>query len=186
MKEYKYRINEKYSNSVVVLPYVGKSFSEEEKVDIRSLLLTLNANICIENSGFLVIFNDDKNIECFTTEIESVLPKQALKRDIENDRKNKEHHDRRKVIESKRNDNFNENETALNWIHNLFGTEFTNDYNKNALLNYIVGKEDSFNGLPNHKWMDGLEKIDAVTETSDGHKISYEKIKSVYQDQIQT
>lgn len=66
---------------------------------------------------------------------------------------------------------------ATHWIEETFGRDTMNDYNKLMLSRFLTGVSQKFEGLPNWKWRDGLERLSAIA--ADG-KIDFARIRQEY------
>jgi hypothetical protein len=67
---------------------------------------------------------------------------------------------------------------SASWISSTFG-DVINDYNRNALSDYIEGVTEKFDGSVSANWKDGLEKIGALSPES---KIDWGKVRDAYAD----
>jgi len=63
------------------------------------------------------------------------------------------------------------------WIANVFGSDAMNDYNRNALSDYLEGDTKKFEGMVSEKWREGLKSLKALSEEG---KIDWKRVLDAY------
>ena len=66
---------------------------------------------------------------------------------------------------------------SYNWIIGNFGEGTMNNYNINALSDFLEGKEPKFKGMINSKWLEPATKLNVV----DGNRVDFAKLKTIYE-----
>lgn len=162
-------------NIVNIRPYsVGSKFSNTEMAQLEDWLKS--------QGGLFEIGRDSKN-----TVIRVILPTDLNQ--VEADkffRDNgiaKLHEQEKQAKEAKRQkeadlkDSATKKRASYNWIIDNFGEGTMNNYNINALSDFLEGKEPKFKGMINSKWLEPATKLNVV----DGNRVDFAKLKTIYE-----
>lgn len=169
-----YSWSKKFENCFYIKPCgAGGKFTDDEVNQLKEWLLSLGykldidckntiINVIIGNYRFDTYIDVDKklNDNCY------------FKFDVEEKRRLEESERDRKSSLSRKI----KARPSYDWIKNVYGLKGVNDYNINALQDYIEGKTTEFRGMVNRKWEEPSMKIGAV----DNNVISLQRIKEVY------
>lgn len=176
-KTFSYTAKRKYLNSGFVRPLPTKKFSLQEIKEIEVLLGEDGGVSSIKSSetGIYVLFETSLR---FDNEIYNRIPQSLTKAQIKEIElatkiKNRE-------AESKRdfNETISRNDQVVNWIDDIFGQNFTGNFNKKSLIKFLAGEIDVPDVLVSHKWVDGLNKANAI---KDGQP-DWEALKLAYKN----
>ena len=154
-----YRISRKACNSALILPPVGKHFSDAEKQQINNWAKEEKLHAHSEGSGVYIIAAASANIL-------NVIPRPVTKKETTRAKNREEFDDRYEARTTEQKKEY-VGSPARQWIENTFGPEFANDYNKNALARFLEGEDKKFQGLASHRWLDGMTKLGIPIENPD-------------------
>ena len=158
-------------NSSVLMPPVGKVFTEVEMSALKKWVKDAGFSAYVEGGSIRVVGEDAQEIPdgMWLTKTEKINEKQAIKAQEIATRDAAEAAEYASLPSSK-------------WIDEQMGLEFTNFFNRLKLARFLDGKDEKFNGLMNHKWSDALEKfVDISTPQTVNEVLS--KLKAAYLSQ---
>jgi N12 class adenine-specific DNA methylase/predicted RNA methylase len=169
-----WRYNTVAENSANIIPNrPGQKFTDEQKKEITSWANSIGLNT-IEKGNVIHVVGP---IEWKVYELDKYGAS-----GVKSEKRKAEKVERAAIEESKKleKQRVYDNSPSKEWIENIFGTDFTNTYNKAALSRYLDGTEKDFKGIANHKWRDGITKLGLNPDTSNFKDIkkAYESYKS--------
>jgi hypothetical protein len=146
-----YRISRQACNSAIIFPPVGKKFTATQQQQLMEWAKAGGLHAHIQGTGVYVIATCG-------TDILSLLPRPVTKKQVDAQAKKQVHDAEVRETKAARRSELIAS-PAVPWLDEIFGADFANDYNKNALARFLDGKDKKFQGLPNNRWLPGLEKL---------------------------
>ncbi|PSV00490.1 hypothetical protein [Photobacterium kishitanii] len=185
MNSFFFFVRETSQNTVTLNPTPTKTFSHEEREYIKALLKA--EGLTVSNTGKASVSIIDGVSDLSSPDydlvklVENIVPKAMTKAELKSISTNKKQKDLDKKKREAQAKLFKEEPAAVEWCFSIFGETFSNKYNLAKLVLFISNRTESFEGLANWKWEDGLRKIDAVKDNEDGtFTILFDKIKEAF------
>lgn len=165
-----------------VMPTVGKKFSEAEINEMMGLLdqhpNEVSSKQVTDKGNILVVLERGGNEE---ETIESIIPKKLTNKEqktiddlqAKNDEAATKANETKSLVEN--------NKDIDDFIKKYFvkkdGSEFLNDYNRNKLIKFLNGEDDTFQGVVNGSWAYLKDTLPSVIDESS--RVNWELLKQL-------
>jgi len=171
-----WRFVPKARNSGRIVPNkVGVKFSPSQMQSIARWAKERGYSVLdVKQTGITVIGKTSERLDIAkygAAGVKAEESKAAADRRAENDRKADE--DRKSKADGRE---------SSKWIIDTFGADAMNDYNRNALSDFVEGVTGKFEGMISNKWSDGLVKIDAISMPEG--RVDWAEVKRAYASHV--
>lgn len=183
VKKYSYTVKKiPGAGRLYVMPTAGKKFSEAEINEMMGLLDQHPNEVSFkqvnDKGSILVVLERGGNEE---ETIESIIPKKLTNKEqktiddlqAKNDEAATKANETKSLVEN--------NKDIDSFIKKYFvkkdGSEFLNDYNRNKLIKFLNGEDDTFQGVANGSWAYLKDTLPSVIDESS--RINWELLKQL-------